>query len=226
MKALLPRPLIRTLAALFVAALASTSAQAGLIITMAQVGADVVATSTGGVTNPVSFATALPDIQPGDPGEFPQASGFTGTMIPVGAFLGLGSSAAGPGNGIFTWTNAIVSGPANFGTSFSSDTTSDTGSTFILAGDNALHVSNANLFAIPMGAGIGGTFAHQTIASLGLNPGTYVWTLDAARFNSDTVTLIIQEPSAVPEPSTLALFGIASLTGLAVARRRRKQAGA
>jgi hypothetical protein len=217
MKALLPRPLIRTLAALFVAALASTSAQAGLIITMAQVGADVVATSTGGVTNPVSFATALPDIQPGDPGEFPQASGFTGTIIPVGAFLGLGSSAAG--TGIYTWTN-------DFGTSLSSDTTSDTGDTFILASDSALHVSNPNLFANPMGAGIGGTFAHQTIASLGLTPGTYVWTLDAARFNSDTVTLIIQEPSAVPEPSTLALFGIASLTGLAVARRRRKQAGA
>jgi hypothetical protein len=224
MKALLPRPLIRTLAALFVAALASTSAQAGLIITMAQVGADVVATSTGGVTNPVSFATALPDIQPGDPGEFPQASGFTGTISPVAAFLGLGSSAAG--TGIYTWTNAIVSGPANFGTSLSSDTTSDTGDTFILASDSALHVSSPNLFAIPMGAGIGGTFAHQTIASLGLTPGTYVWTLDAARFNSDTVTLIIQEPSAVPEPSTLALFGIASLTGLAVARRRRKQAGA
>lgn len=200
-------------AALLLGGLAPAVSHAALTITIQEVGPDVIATSTGGVTNPVSFATALPDIQPGDPGEFPQASGFTGTTIPVGAFLGLGSSAAG--TGIYTWTNAIVSGPANFGTSFTSLTTSDTGNTFILASDNALHISTDNLFADPMGVGIGGTFANQTIASLGLTPGTYVWTLDAARFNNDTVTLNI-----IPEPTSISLTGF-GLIGLALRRRRR-----
>lgn len=58
------------------------------------------------------------------------------------------------------------------------------------------------------------TYANQTLASLGITPGTYVYTWGTGA-NADSMTI-----NAVPEPSTYAAIGGLAALGLAVLRRR------
>jgi len=62
------------------------------------------------------------------------------------------------------------------------------------------------------------TFSTHTFATLGMTPGTYVWT-----WPSGTVTLVIVPPAAVPisSPIGLALLMMLALIGLAVLHRRQ-----
>ena len=62
-------------------------------------------------------------------------------------------------------------------------------------------------------------FFDQSLMTMELFPGTYVWTLA----NDDTVTLQISGPAEVTAPPTLPLLGAAVL-GLGLIRRRRRQA--
>ena len=55
------------------------------------------------------------------------------------------------------------------------------------------------------------TFWGETFSSLGMDPGTYTWTLP-----NDSVTLTI-----IPEPTTFTLLGLGSLA-LVMGRRRRR----
>lgn len=64
------------------------------------------------------------------------------------------------------------------------------------------------------------TYSGQTISSLGLTLGTYVYTAGSAA-DADTITLQIN-PASVPEPSTLISGGLAALLGLGYAWRRRR----
>lgn len=59
-------------------------------------------------------------------------------------------------------------------------------------------------------------FGNQTIDSLGMTEGTYVWTLS----NGQTITMNI---GAVPEPSTYALGIGAAALGLCIYRKRRSK---
>jgi hypothetical protein len=67
------------------------------------------------------------------------------------------------------------------------------------------------------------TFDDTTIAALGLTPGTYSVTWRNGTPHADSLTVNIGM-SSVPEPSTLALAGIAEVAGLGMARRRRHAA--
>jgi MYXO-CTERM domain-containing protein len=66
------------------------------------------------------------------------------------------------------------------------------------------------------------TYANQTFSSLGVTPGTYVWTWGTGA-DQDSFTLIIRGAVPVPEPSALSQLGVgfAGLALAAVWRRRR-----
>lgn len=64
------------------------------------------------------------------------------------------------------------------------------------------------------------TFANQTLASLGVTPGSYVWTWGSGA-NADSPTLNIIAP-AVPEPSSLVLAGMGSLAAFGRVWGRRR----
>ena len=64
------------------------------------------------------------------------------------------------------------------------------------------------------------TYSAQTFASLGLTPGTYVWTWGTGA-DADSLTLQIGPAAAAPEPASLPLLA-AGLTGLGMVLRRRR----
>jgi hypothetical protein len=100
-----------------------------------------------------------------------------------------------------------ISGPSNFGTGGSVLASSGSGNTVGVSG-------NALIFAGASGAPLSSTdtYSGKTLASLGLTPGTYVWTWGSgADADSFTVNIL------APEPASLSLLGLA---GLVLVRRR------
>ena len=182
---------------------------------MEQVGSDVVVTTTGTLVDP--FTTA------GGP-HFPNQVVTTGTsLFPAGGLLAIGEDTGL--SQLFGYNNAIVSGPFSFGPGLGGILpTSATGNTFGVGPGSDLNVVfiDAGLpngsFTLPTA-----TWAGQTIASLGVAPGTYTWTLDN-RFNGDTITLQVNEPTdppaTTPEPATI--LGLVTVGALGAISRKRK----
>jgi PEP-CTERM motif len=176
------------LAAMMAALLSAQPAQAGYIVTLEQVGSDVVATGGGfidldGLTffnNEAPSAAIFPSI----------AEIITGPTAPTALEVYQG-----------------FSGPQNFG-----------GGSLIFAnsgrGDSVALDGRDSLLAVPQGFDPDNalsdisTYSGQTFSSLGVTPGTYEWTWGTGP--NQNFTLIIGE---VPEPSTWAmmLLGFAGL---------------
>ena len=191
----------------------SLAAQAAYTITMQQVGPDVVATGSG------SFSLA---------GLTPTLVGVGGgAVIPPNGLVGVGPVAPLPGVQMYA---PPMSGPASFGTGVASLATSGTG-----AGVGMNRAASA--FGVPIGyvantpLGIStATWSGQTLASLGITPGTYVWTWGAGP-TADSFTLIVNAapapaPAAATSVPTLSEWGTISLAamlalwGFAAVRRR------
>ena len=181
--------------------LALGTAQAGVTITVEQDGSNVVATG-GGTLNTT-------DLTP--QGLFGSISAISGTP----GYIGMG-----PTNVPNVEGYSAITGPLTMGSGPLTQASTGTGNNFDLNAESSFlfvptsYVSGTSLTA-------SATYTKQTIASLGLNPGTYTWTWGTG-INADSFTVQIGGVPAVPEPSAavLAVFG-AAFTAYGWSRHRR-----
>jgi hypothetical protein len=193
---------IALLAAATGALLLAPAANAAINIYVSQSGADVFAQAIGTLNlTGLSSGSAVTDT--------PYVRGYY-SAIATGVYGAQGSRYFG------------IAGP-DYITSASSPTPIFT--TFVGTGDAfGIAIANHSVF-VPQGYVSGAaiastaTFLSQTLASLQIDVGTYVFTTP-----SDTITLHIGEaaPAAVPEPATWAMFiGGFGMIGGAMRRRQR-----
>ncbi len=187
-------------AALLVASLAGT-ADADVIIDVSQSGSNVVATGSGSID-----LTGL---------AFNETLSVVVGVQPNIAFITLGAT---PGGSFDIYTGA--SGPSSFGSGGTTLADSGTGPLFGVLGTSnvgtGIFVPIGYVSGNPLSGSL--TFDNKTIAGLGLTPGTYTYTWGTGPVESLTVNI---SPASVPEPSSLALAGMAVAAGLIAACRRR-----
>lgn len=129
---------------------------------------------------------------------------------PTTGYLGVGT-----GSDVDSQTYFPVSGPTDFGPGFASP-----GPDFS-DGDLFGRFSPGNLF-VPLDYNSGAPFTSsstwvgQSIASLGMTPGTYVWTWGEGA-TADSMTLTV-----VPEPTTIGMLGMGIVAVVWLSRRRRR----
>ncbi len=174
-------------------------ARAAFVMTLTQVGGDVVLNGSGTLD-----VSALPVAT--DQNDY-------GLILP--SIAGIIGGPAGIVNDVYRHG---VSGPTNFGIN-SFETNATTGS-----GDKVGIVGAFPVVVVPVGYISGSAlaandvFASATFASIGIIPGTYVWTWGSVtNGNADSFTLQV---GPIPEPASLGLI-CAGLLGLRVARRKR-----
>lgn len=107
-------------------------------------------------------------------------------------------------------------GPSAFGSGGISFASSSSGDAFYFDLDDLYvplgYVSGSSI-------AMSGTYAGHTFMSLGLTPGTYVWTLGSG-MATDTFTINVQS-AAVPEPTALSLALVAgAVAGFRMRRRK------
>jgi hypothetical protein len=193
---------LATAAILALGSVAAPSAQAGYVVTLEEVGSDVVATGSG--------ALDLIGLTAGSSGATVAA------MIPRLSFIN-----TGPTGFMVSMSYKGISGPSSFGSGEGGQPSSGSGD--IVGLDKT-----SNNLLVPRGyisdSALADTsiYDNQTFASLGVTPGVYEWTWGTGADQNFTLDI---GASPVPEPSTwtMLLIGFAGL-GYASHRASRKSA--
>jgi hypothetical protein len=184
-------------------------ARAAFTVTLFESGSNVDATGSGTLD-----LSALTDKGP------TVGSGIPSAIIdPVALWVGAGPVVGPGGQEVYEGT---ISGPSNYGpgntnlsdpNSLPPTATIGTGTgdpVTLSVGFNVIYVPAGYLSFNPLSDTA--TFSNESLASMGVIPGTYTWTWGTGRV-SDSFTLI-----AVPEPASLGLLGVGGMSLLA--RRR------
>jgi hypothetical protein len=184
-------------AALALAVGFAAPAEAHFVFTMQQVGGDVVVNGSGSINTT---------------GQTLVSNGRSPILRADVGFL-LGGPLPGPN--LYNHFPTL-SGPFNFGTGgFFSPTTSSGDVAGILFSGQEIIVPQNYMSGHSLSETM--TFAAETLAGLGVTPGTYTYTWGTGT-NADSLIL---EIGAVPEPASLALFGV-GLAGLGMVLRTRR----
>ena len=184
--------------------LPASSAPPGYIVTLEQVGSDVVATGGGAIDlhgltfsfPALSFAAIIPKIADINTGP----TGLTETNVYTG-----------------------FSGPLNFGAGSTQDASSGSGDFVGIEGGLLHELVVPSGYVSDSALSDTATYTGQTFSSLGVTPGVYKWTWGTGGANQ-TFTLDIK--TAVPEPSTWAMMalGFAGLGFFGYRKTRRDNA--
>ena len=189
-----------SLGALF---LLCSHANAEAVLTIEQLGGDVVATVSGSIDlTGLTFSNT--------------ASGGESLMAPQEAII---SFAGGTHNNYLG-----ITGPVSFGSGAIAAASSHSGDDFSLEPDNhgigisTGYVSVTSLFGTA-------SWDSETLSALGVTPGTYTWTWGTGA-DADSLTLYagVDPPTEAPEPGSLLLIpaGFAALSGFAVRKHRNQ----
>jgi PEP-CTERM motif len=177
----------------------SSSAKAAVIIDIFQQGSDVVTTGSGTID--------LTDLSVG-------VSGVSvGSLLrPLSGQVYLGPTSAAPIN---LW--AGISGPTSFGSLSNNTPSSGSGDFFGVEGASGGLIALATTYVSGGQLSATDTYSSETLSSLGLTPGSYVYTWGTDG-HADSLTVNI---AAVPEPSTWAMM-ILGFAGVGFMAYRRK----
>ena len=142
------------------------------------------------------------------------SSSIGALMVPGGDNIQLGSTAS---TSVTTYQFSPGTGPSNFGSGFDIPSSG--------SGNTAGFLFSSPVFTIEVPVGYASdsalsdsaTFSSSTLASLGLTPGSYSWTVGTST-NANTFTINVA--SSVPEPGSIGLLATAAI-GLLARRRRR-----
>jgi hypothetical protein len=174
-------------------------AQAGFIVTLQQVGANVVATSSGSIDTT--------DLSP------ESTSSLRSGVIPNAGSISIGTPS-------FQSVNVYIgiSGPGSFGSGGGTfPSSSGSGDNVAIVDGDELLVSVGYVSGTPLSDM--STYDNATFASLGVTPGTYEWTWGTGA--NQNFTLDIEVATATPEPASLPLLVI-GLAGLGMVLRTRR----
>ena len=196
---------MRLSAVLAVSALGTTMccaalANASTVMTIEQVGSDVVATASGSIdTTDLTFLGSVPG---------------GGVVLPDVSVLYMGSAGSTDVYG------GSISGPSSFGTGFGEFASSSSGDDLAIddydteIGVPTGYVSGTALFGTA-------TWDSTTLSTLGITPGTYTWTWGSgADADSLTLNALAPAPAATPEPAPATLLALGLIVALLTARKQ------